>query len=156
MNGFGSKAMMTIGMIFVVLIIIMVVMPFLPGVFDAVHDAKAGTDVVSANITTAAGSHSSTITLVNPLYLDSLAYVNTISSNNTGDSPTATAYNTNTQVLTIGGLVANVSHLITVNHEYDQTEEFTGTGQTLAIAPAFILLAIIGILIVVVVKPWMS
>jgi hypothetical protein len=152
----GGKAMMTIGMVFVILIIITVIMPFMPGVFDAVHDARTGVDVVSANVTTGAGDNDATVTLVNPLYLDSLAYIDSITSNVTGDSPVATSYNTATQVLTVAGLQVSSGHLLTVQHEYDQTAEFTGTGDTLAMAPVVLILGIIGILIVIVVKPWMS
>jgi len=147
---FGSTIL--IGILAILMIIITVA--FLPDLFESVHDARAGSDTVSANVTTTAGDNDATITLIRSLYNDSLASVTSISSNVTADTPVATNYVDASKTLTVGGLQASKGHMLTVVHEYDQTDEFTGAGPSLAIMPTLVILGIIGIAGALMYKVW--
>ena len=138
---FGATLM--VGIMTIILMII--TLAFMTDVFTSVHEARTADTTVAANVTTGAGDVDADVTLIRDLYNNELGYVTSITSNVTGDTPVASSYVAATRTLTIRGLTANAGHDLTVVHEYDQTSEFTGTGQTLGIYPTLILLGLLAL-----------
>lgn len=75
-----------------------------PFVFDGITQAQ--TDTITQNFNSVTGATSVNITLGQTLYGNTVASVQSISSNDTADSPTAYAYNSVSRVLTVSGLDA--------------------------------------------------
>lgn len=88
-----------------------------PFVFDGITNAQ--TDTLTTNFTEVTGTTSANITLGQPLYNNNVADVQSISSNDTGDSPTAYAYNTVSRVLTVSGLATGVTRTLAVEYYAD-------------------------------------
>jgi hypothetical protein len=72
-------------------------------------------------VTTGAGVTSANLTLSYNLYQEALAEVQSISSNDTDDSPVASAYTDATKVLLVGGLDGDTVRTLTVDY-YAETD----------------------------------
>ena len=96
-------------------LILIILSPF---VINSVHDAKVTSFEQSfAGVTTAASVYSANITLSQDLYADQVANVTDISSNTTGDLPTAASYTALTHLLAVSGLQENTERTLVVTHE---------------------------------------
>ena len=109
MNG-GKALLIMFGVMFMI-----IVMPFL---INGIHDARTDTFEESfASTTTAAGVVSANVSLSYNLFADAAANVNSVSSNVTSDSPSASTYNTVGDILLVTGLTASQTRTLTVNYD---------------------------------------
>ena len=109
MNG-GKALLIMFGVMFMI-----IVMPFL---INGIHDARTDTFEESfASTTTAAGVVSANVSLSYNLFADAAANVNSVSSNITSDSPSASTYNTVGDILLVTGLTASQTRTLTVNYD---------------------------------------
>ncbi|MDD5511755.1 MAG: hypothetical protein PHI12_13230, partial [Dehalococcoidales bacterium] len=86
-----------------------------PKVFSLIDDARTDEYTETfAGISTAAGVYSANFTLAEPLYYNSLVFVEEISSNATTDVPSAASYNTVSRLLTVNGLDQSLTRTLSV------------------------------------------
>lgn len=92
-------------------------MPFL---FNGIHDVR--TDEYTQNytsVTTGAAVTQANVVLSNDLWNDVITSVVSISSNVTGDIPTADNYTALTHTLKVGGLLPATTHSLSVDYEIE-------------------------------------
>lgn len=100
-----------------------------PFVFRSLYEARMDTYSQSFSlVTTGVSETSANVSLGLELYNDSITNVDTISSNISGDSPTAAGYTISGKVLNIGGLIDSSTRTLTVNYSV--------TSESLADIPA--------------------
>lgn len=119
----------------------------LPLFFTALHDAKVDEfSQTYAEISTGAGVTSANVTLSEDLWNSAIPSVLSASSNISGDSPSASAYNEVSRILTVGGLKSSSIRTIEVNYEIETTrEDAASLGVFLTIIAFIMILSIIGL-----------
>lgn len=120
----------------------------MPFIFNGIHTARTDQfDQNFAEITTAAAATSANITLSRALWGSDAANVVNVSSNFTGDSPSANAYNSVSRILTVGGLASSQTRTLAVTYEIASTTlaELPSVSPLLIVLVVFIILATIGL-----------
>lgn len=119
----------------------------LPFLFDAFDNAQTDEAEQSfSGVSTGAGVYSANVTLGQELYRDDHQQVSSISSNETLDSPTASAYNSVSRVLTVSGLAESESRTLTVSFLIDSTTLPTGFGTFFTLFRWFLIFTILGMM----------
>lgn len=91
---------------------------FLPFAFTSLHDVRTDNyDQSFAEVSTGAGENAANVTLALTLWNDTVQSVSEISSNITGEVPTAAGYNSVSKVLTVGGLHSATDRTLVVTFE---------------------------------------
>lgn len=127
-----------------VILLVICLAPF----FNALHDARTGDyEQTFAEITTGVGVTSSNVTLAQDIWADSIASVTSITSNITGENPSAAAFNSTSRTLTIGGLGSNDIRDLLVGYEIENPslEGFSGVSVFLVVVAWVIVLSILGL-----------
>ncbi len=107
-----------------VILIVLLAGSFMSGI----HSARALEYAQTIpTVTTAAGITSYNATLFKSLFDDDLVSVLSISSNNTGEVPAATAYVSASKQLTIGGLLASQTRTLVTTYEYQRLDSSSDT-----------------------------
>ena len=91
------------------------------------------TVLATSNVTAAAN-----VTLSYDLFQATLAELLSILSSNPGDTPAATAYNEDTKVLTVGGLLPGTTRTLTIHYTAETTDS------TMRIIGPFLVILIFG------------
>lgn len=113
-------------------------------IISGINDWRTDETEQSYAVTTAAGVTTANVTLSKDLFQDDVSYVNTVTSNVTGETPVATTYTSATNVLLLSALNASETHTVTVNYDADTDDTVMG-----AIGP-FMAFLVIGSLLVTV------
>ena len=115
---------------------IMLVANILPDVVN-----EAATDAYSENFSVGTGSATTTETLSYEHYYGDTRHLS-VTSNNPADSPAITNYDDTTYQVTVGGLDAGESRILTINYMREANLQYTGFSAFLRLLP---FLAIIGL-----------
>ena len=126
----------------IALLVIIVAFMFLPDIITSTHEALTDEDTVAANITTGAGVTTGGVNLTETLWENDVGSVTSVTSTVGGDTPVAQSYSVALNRLTVSGLLASQTRVLTVVHEYSATEEYVGTKQGLQMAPTLIVLVL--------------
>ena len=121
----------------------------LPMIFLVMHDARVETYTQAfTGITTGAAETTSNATLALALYDNSITSVTGISSNITGDLPTASGYNSVSKFLDISGLVVSQTRTLSIDYEIDSTvlSEFPSASAFLSVFVYLIIFGILGVI----------
>ena len=118
--------------------------PLLGGLHDFRTDNQS--DAYSVNTTGPSSITTGNVTLTLPLFQSGVQHVTSISTNWSADVPLATAYNSNTRVLTVSGLVANQTR--TLNITYDRGVLDGNIDQVANTTPTIWIFSIVGLLLV--------
>lgn len=126
-------------------ILLIVALPF---IFAAIDDGITS-DISESHsaVSTAAAVTTANVTLGQTLYNGVTTSVQSVSSNISGDSPTAYSYNTVSKVLLVSGLAASSNRTLTVNYWIESNTLPTGFGAFLVLLRWFFVLAITGTII---------
>lgn len=119
-----------------------------PAIFGRLIDAQ--TDDYTQNfagVSTGAGEYSANFTLSQDLFEDNTVSVSSISSNISGDSPSASAYNSVSRVLTAGGLQESQTRTISVTYDIEDPSLPAGVVVFLQIFIWFFMLIDLGLLV---------
>jgi len=128
------------------IICVIVAFIFFPQVMRTAEEAKVREATETHLVVTGQAEEEADVTLYNDLYKANLEYVVEISSSNENDTPVATDYNEVTKILTVGGLVAEVTRSLEVNYDTDAIANLTGVGAFLGLTPFLFLGGIIAII----------
>ena len=133
------------GKIILAIIGICLVFIMMPMVITALNTMQVDEySQVEAGIATGVGDDDATVTLDFELWNDSIAEVESISSNISGDgSAAADSYVSGTQVLTIDGLAASENRTLTVTFNTDALSDYSGLSELARFAPTIIVVALI-------------
>lgn len=126
-----------------VVFLMLMASPLLGGLNDFRTDNQ--TDAYSVNTTGAGSITIGNVTLTTPLFQSGIQHVTSISTNWSADVPLATAYNSNTRVLTVSGLVANQTR--TLNITYDRGVLDANIDQVANTTPTIWIFSIVGLLL---------
>lgn len=126
----------------IALLVIIVAFFFLPDLMISTHQALTDEDTITANITTGVDTTTGIVNLTETLWDDNLGSVTSLTSTLGADTPAAQSYDSTNNRLTVSGLQANQTRVLTVIHEYDATEDYVGTKQTLQMGPTLIVLVL--------------
>jgi len=129
----------------VVIIGLFVIFQMFPSFMDATHDVITDETSVSGNVTTGAAETTGTVGLTFGLYQDEITNVVSITSTEGSDTPAASSYAAASDLLTVSGLAANSTRILTVTYDWDATTQFEGFGPITRMAPLLMILAVIGI-----------
>lgn len=116
-------------------------------ILEGLHDCRVDEYTQSfTEITTAAGVTSANITLSQTLYDSSVTNVTSISSNLTGDSPSADNYTSVGRTLLVGGLASDTQRTLSVVYEVSDPD-LAGMpiGPLLIMAGLFLIVIILGL-----------
>jgi len=118
----------------------------LPAVLLSINDFRM--DDYEASYTTATGANATTtdLTLTQELFSDE-TYNAVVTSNLTSDAPIPSSYVAATQVLTVSGLTASNSRLLTVTYQIDALGDYMGMGILSTVWPIFIGMGVLGIIV---------
>lgn len=119
----------------------------LPILIDGLHDCRTEQYTQNfAEISTGAYT-SANVSLSQTLYGDDISSVSSVSSNISGDSPSANTYNPVSKILNVGGLISDSERTLSVTYEIsDQDLDiFTGLSALLIMAGLFLLVVILGL-----------
>lgn len=129
------------------LLFAMIAMVFIPAVVTSSHETITNEYTDTGNITTGVGETSGNMTLTEDLYLDRLASILTLTSTHGADNPVATSYNSTTNILIVGGLIASQTRLITCTYEYNSSDEFPNSTQVMQMVPTMVVLALLALIV---------
>ncbi len=116
-----------------------------PSVFLAIDNAiTQDTEQSFAGVTTGAGEYAANVTLSRELYGEDEVNVSAVSSNISGDSPTAYSYNSVSKALEITGLAESQDRTLMVDFVVDSTTIPTGTASFIALFRWFYVFLVIG------------
>lgn len=116
-----------------------------PAFFTHVDDVLTDDETNSfTSVTTAAGVTSANVTLANAVYNDNVQQVDSVTSDNTDDAPTAYTYNSVSHVLLVSGLNANDTRTLTVDYSIDNTTLDSGMAIFWTVLRWFWIFVIIG------------
>lgn len=121
----------------------------MPLFWDGLHDARVDRfEEAYTSVTTGAGVTTVNITLSQDLWNDSATSVKQVSSNTTGDIPTAIGYNAVSHTLTLSGLVESSTRSLLVNYEIASTSisELQSIDAFMVVIAVFIVLGVLGII----------
>ena len=135
------------GSVIVGIIMVAVMFILFPIVMDSSHELQTDSYTQSYNSTTGVGELTDDVVLTEALWSDSNTYVTSVASDNVADTPVAGTYVAGTQTLTVTGLVASDSRVLTLVYEYDGLTDYTGMGAIVAVAPLLLFLGVIGAVI---------
>lgn len=135
----------------VIMAILGIVMLFLmmPIVMTSLHGFQTDEYTqIEVGVVTGGGDTDTEVTLDYELWQDEIQYVNSVSSNETGDSgASADSYVSATQVLTIDGLAVSTTRTLTIDFDTEALEGYTGLSELTSFAPMLIVMVgIIGLL----------
>lgn len=126
-----------------VVFLILLANPLLEGLHDFRTDNQS--DAFSVNTTGSGSITTGNVTLTQALFQSGVQHVTSISSNWSADVPLATAYNSNTRILTVSGLVANQTR--TLNITYDRGVLDGNIDQVANTTPTIWIFSIVGLLL---------
>ena len=129
-----------IGGVVIVFIMIMVAIMMFPMLMDSFDDMQVDSATATANSTTGVGETTDTIALADPLYEDDVANVTSVNSDNGSDTPTASSYAAATDTLTVAGLAASGTRVLTIAYNSEALDGYTGLKDMVRLA-GFILFA---------------
>lgn len=116
-----------------------------PFVFSSIDDGITDPYTQSiSGVTTGAGEYAENVTLGRAVYNDDDSSVTSISSNISGDTPTASAYNTTSHALEVSGLAASQTRTLTVTFNIDDPSLPTGVSTFLGLMRWFWVFIITG------------
>jgi len=120
--------------------IVMLAMAFMmfPIVLDGANDILTDDSTVTASITTGVGELEGDVVFTIPLYNNSTANIDTVTSSDVGDTPVAGTYTAATDTLNVTGLIASTTRDITVTYTGEATANFTGLDSLVSIGPTLI------------------
>ena len=110
-----KSALIALGVIFGIVFLMLMAPSLLGGLNDFRTDNIS--NAFSVNTTGAGSITTGNVTLTQALFESGVQHVTSISSNWSADVPLATAYNSNTRVLTVSGLVANQTRTLNVTYD---------------------------------------
>jgi len=119
---------------------IILITTLMPG---AVNEAITDTYSENFNVSTGAGETSAIETLSYEHYYGDLTDLSA-SSTNGEDTPAILGYNENTHSVTVGGLKASDSRILTINYVREAHQEFSGFAGFIRVLP---FLALVGLVI---------
>jgi hypothetical protein len=97
---------------------------FMTPISDGLKSWRTDDATQGYSVSTGAGITTTNVTLSYDLYRASVTEVESITSNQSADSPVASVYVEVTKVLTITGLAESLTHTLTVNY-YAETDDST-------------------------------
>jgi len=93
--------------------------------------------------TTGVGELTADIVLTYDLYEAAVGNVESITSTEAGDTPTANSYVEATKTLTVGGLIASATRTLTTTYETESMDVYTGLGSIAKVAPLMVFIGLI-------------
>ena len=133
-----SKIVMTI----IGVVILFIMFPMLMTSIDAFQTAEY--TETESGVTTGAGVTTANVTLNKELWQDDEGNVTSITSNITGESPTADSYVTTTKLLTVAGLDVSETRTLIITYEYESlSDTYTGLKEFTRLSPFLIMVAIL-------------
>lgn len=103
--------------------------------YEESHVAATGANVTSYGVT-----------LSQELFSDK-TYNAVITSNVTADAPIPSSYVSSTQVLTVTGLEASETRLLTITYQIDSLEDYFGASLGARVWPLMLVLGVIGVIV---------
>ena len=131
--------------------VILVIVGFLllPGLIGSTHSALTTNYTETyAPVTTGAGVTTANVTLSLPLYNANIAEIESITSNNTLDHPSAQLYVESSGVLQVKALAESENRLLTVKYTTADDSGYTGFDTFMKLSPMLIVLGLLGIIAV--------
>jgi hypothetical protein len=117
----------------------------LPFVFSSIDNTLSDDITQTFAGISVSGNYSANMTLGKSLFLDSLNYVNSVSSNVNSDSPSAYSYNSVSKVLTVSGLDSGASlRTLSINYSLASATLPSGMSTFLSLLHWFWVFIIIG------------
>lgn len=117
----------------------------LPIFLDGSRDAQTEDYTLTfADVETAAGVNSANVTLTQDIYDDNVLSVTAISSNETGDTPSAASYDSTSRRLTVNGLAANDTRTLSCSLVVDSSVLPTGASGFFSLFNWFYMFVILG------------
>lgn len=101
---------------------------------DVVDDTVADPYSENFEVTTGVGETSTTEELTYSHYFGDLTDLSA-SSDNSNDTPAVMSYDDDTNDVTVSGLEASASRILTINYYKEDNEEFTGFNQFVRLSP---------------------
>lgn len=121
----------------------------LPIIIWSLHSARVDDYTQTfAQVSTNATEVTANITLSKALWGSDASNVTSISSNESADDPSASAYNSVSKILTIGGLVSSDNRTLSVEYEIASTTlaELTGGSTLVLVVFVFVIMAVLGLI----------
>lgn len=131
-----------VGTVMAIIAVMIGIMMF-PSLIDSTDSIQYDSITQAANSATGVGETTEDVVLTDPLFEDNTANVTTITSDNGADSPVASSYTSSTDTLTVGGLAASATRVLSITFEADQLSGYTGLSDMVGIGPFIIFAALI-------------
>jgi|GEM_PF-2392748 len=125
------------------LVALALVINVFPIMLDGIHDMRSDATTVTNNSTTGVGETTEDVTLTTPLLEDSVSYVTSVTSDSGSDTPVAGTYSSSTDVLTITGLAASGTRVLTINYTGNVIDDYTGLENVAKVTPLMLYIAVI-------------
>lgn len=146
-NSFGGVSMnmnrgLITGTVFVIMAV-MIALMMMPMLLSSLDEVQVDTISKTVNSTTGVGETTEDVEFAEPLYEDDTAYVDSITSDNGADTPTASSYTAATDTLTVGGLAASGTRVITIAYTSDALDGYTGMSDMVKMTGFIIMAALV-------------
>lgn len=142
------------GGLFAAIFSIVVMILFLPGLFDKVADARVDPATQQFSVTTGVGVTTANVTLNQPNFHENSVEGISVESDNSDDVPAPTDYVSSTRALTIGGLEAGYTRALTVDFEVEALDDSFDVG--VSVVPYLLLFGVIALIIGFIIKQFIS
>jgi len=123
-----------------------VIILMMAAVLTAVDNFRMTEYEESHVVTTGGAETSKTVTLSQELFSDE-TYNAVVSSNVTADAPIPSSYASATQALTVTGLEASETRLLTITYQIDALEDYFGASLGARVWPLMLVLGVIGVIV---------
>jgi len=125
------------------IIAIMIGINMFPMVLDASDDIQVDQTTVTNNSTTGVGETTEDVAFADPLFEDDTVNVTSVASDNGSDTPVASSYSSVTDTLTVSGLQASGTRVLTIVYDADALSEYTGLSPMVKFGPFLIFFGLI-------------
>jgi hypothetical protein len=100
-----------------------------------------------AGVSTGSGVYSANVTLSQDIFDNTVLSVTSVSSNITGDAPTAATYNSVSNVLNVSGLTAGSTRTLSIGYDMESPFIPAGSAVFFTLSNWFYIFAIVGMVI---------
>ena len=123
-----------------------VIILMMAAVLTAVNDFRM-TEYEESHVATTGGAETTyDVTLSQELFSDE-TYNAVVTSNVTADAPIPSSYASATQILTVTGLEASETRLLTITYQIDSLEDYFGASLGARVWPLMLVLGVIGVIV---------
>jgi len=126
-----------------VILMVIIVIQFFPSLLGTLDDIQKDDATAIKNSTTGGGITTDTVLLAEPLYDDNIAYVTALTSDNGSDTPVAASYASATDTLTVSGLAAAGTRVMTVYYTSEALDGNTGLKDAVRMAGFILFIGLI-------------